>query len=265
MRVMKEKEVFSYDGEVGRWWLKRSLDRAHRRAYRRVADFVRQSFARDPRVIVDYACGPGDLLALLSLRFPRSKLIGVDGSRFMLQRAARRVARLPAGCTGRIELIEKALPDVSILRGRADVAIYCFPNMVPIDGRASRLTANDHRAAEILCRANRPGEEPCSQWALEQGRCVSRNLRRLLNPGGICIRVEYATVKRDELSPDELAYVSFEEGSLDHGVDGIRVRQWFRFVASAYFRSKVLEDVFEQTGDERDRDGGYLITVLRAV
>jgi len=36
-------------------------------------------------------------------------------------------------------------------------------------------------------------------------------------------------------------------------------------LASAYFRSRVLEDVYLQTGDERDKNGGYLITVLRAI
>ena len=79
------------------------------------------------------------------------------------------------------------------------------------------------------------------------------------------MRVEYATMQRHELSPLELSNVLFEEGSLDSAVDGKKPRQWFRLEASAYFRSRVLEDVYEQTGDERDRDGGYLITVLRAI
>jgi len=42
-------------------------------------------------------------------------------------------------------------------------------------------------------------------------------------------------------------------------------RQWFRVLASAHFRSRVMEDVYQQTGDRRDKDGGYLITVLRAL
>ena len=41
-------------------------------------------------------------------------------------------------------------------------------------------------------------------------------------------------------------------------------RQWFRVLASSYFRSQVLDDVYEQTEDARDRNGGYLITVLRS-
>ena len=79
------------------------------------------------------------------------------------------------------------------------------------------------------------------------------------------MRIEYATMQRHELSPLELAHVSFEEGSLDSRWEGRLPRRWFRLAASAYFRSGVLEDVYEQTGDERDKNGGYLITVLRAI
>ena len=56
---MRKKDGFSYDGTVGRWWLKRSLDAAHRRAYCKIAEFIRDSFMREPAMIVDYACGSG--------------------------------------------------------------------------------------------------------------------------------------------------------------------------------------------------------------
>jgi hypothetical protein len=67
------------------------------------------------------------------------------------------------------------------------------------------------------------------------------------------------------LSPSALVEISYEEGSLDMELEGEKPRQWFRVSASSYFRSRVLEDVYQQTGDERDRRGGYLITVLRAI
>jgi len=275
---MRKKSGFSYDREVGRWWLERSLDSAHGRAYRKIADFIRDSFVREPRTIVDYACGTGNLLALLSSRFRSSMLVGLDGSSFLLGLARQYFATLPRQCAERISLIETRLPNMNVLRGRADLAIFCFPNMVPFTEEEdcpenrSCLSENDRQVAKSLSLAADPGDRDhkiqdasANQYGLEQGRCVSLNLRRLLSRGGICVRVEYATMQRHELSPMELAYVSFEEGSLETNVEGRKPRQWFRLLASAYFRSRVLQDVYEQTGNEQDRNGGYLITVLRAI
>jgi SAM-dependent methyltransferase len=274
---MGKKNGFSYDGEVGQWWLDRSQDSVHARAYRKVADFIRDSFPGDPGIIVDYACGPGHLLSLLGQRFRKSRLIGLDGSPVMLDHALRRISALPNRCASRISLIETPLPNMRVLRGNADVAVFCFPNMVPFPGRGNQagervcLSGNDRQIAKTLSLAVEPGDEAgepadalANQSALEYGRYISLNLRRLLAEDGVCIRVEYATMQRHDLSPLELMHVSFEEGSLDSEVDGRRPRQWFRLVASAYFKSGVLEDVYEQTGDERDKKGGYLITVLRA-
>jgi SAM-dependent methyltransferase len=254
---------FSYNDEVGRWWLERSAEAAHRRAYRNIADFIKDSFARPPGMIVDYACGAGNLLALLSCRFPHSKLVGLDGSLLLLGSALQRFTRLPRSCSRRISLIETSLPNFDLLRGKADLVIFCFPNMVPSFAEekqewGSWLDKNDREIAGNLAFPEDP-------YILEQSRCISLNLRRLLARDGICVRVEYATVQRHELSLPELTQVSFEEGSLDYEAEGILPRQWFRLLASAYFRSKVLEDVYQQTADERDRNGGYLITVLRAV
>ncbi len=260
----KPCEEFSYNGEVGRWWLERSVEGAHRRAYRNISDFIQASFVNSPEMIVDYACGAGNLLSLLSCSFPLSKLVGLDGSSLMLESARRRFSRLPRGCAGRISLIETALPSFDLLHNQADLVIFCFPNMVPffadeaIGEREIWLSNSEWEIAKNLAQPDDP-------FTLEQSRCISHNLRRLLKRGGICIRVEYATAQRHELSPSELQRVAFEEGSLDTEVDGRRPRQWFRLLASAYFRSRVLEDVYQQTADERDRNGGYLITVLRAL
>jgi len=275
---MRKKSGFSYNGKVGHWWLRHSLDSAHDRAYKKISDFVRDSYVREPGTIVDYACGSGNLISLLSLRFMNSKIIGLDGSLFMLGEALRRISLLPEECSKRISLIKTPLPNFTLLRGKADLVIFCFPNMVPFSdvedfrSHRARLCVNDRNIARSLSFAANDGtnevadEEPAAnQSGLEQGRCISLNLRRMLVPGGICIRVEYATMQRHELSPLELSHVSFEEGSLDVAVEGRQPSQWFRLMASAYFRSRVLEDVYEQTGDERDRKGGYLITVLRAI
>jgi hypothetical protein len=259
----EQGKKFSYSDEAARWWLRRSMDASHGRAYRNIADFIQASYRRHPKVIVDYACGGGNLLSLLSCRFPYSRLVGLDGSSFLLGQALHGFSLLPRSCISRISLIETMLPRPNFMPGRADLVIFCFPNMMPSSeeerARAGRLclNRNDRAMAKFLAPEN-PG-------ALEWSRSISFNLRRLLVPSGICVRVEYATMNRHELSPAELLQVSYEEGSLDVEVEGRMPRQWFRVLASAYFRSRVLEDVYEQTGDERDRNGGYLITVLRAV
>jgi SAM-dependent methyltransferase len=273
---MRKRNDFSYNGKMGNWWLQHSLDAAHCRAYRRIADFIRDSYVREPGVIVDYTCGPGNLLALLSLRFKSSKLVGLDGSSLLLSHARKLFSLLPPISAKRISLIETPLPSLSVLQGRADLVTFCFPNMVSFssNGPAFRsfLDAQDKRVSKSLSLARdsidgRANERDASanQYGLEQGRSISLNLRRLLVRGGICVRIEYATMQRHELSPLELSHVSFEEGSLDTSVDGHMAQQWFRLLASAFFRSRVLEDVYEQTGDERDKNGGYLITVLRAL
>jgi SAM-dependent methyltransferase len=273
---MRKRNEFSYNGKIGDWWLRHSRDAAHRRAYSRIADFIRDSYVREPGVIVDYACGPGNLLALLSLRFKSSKLVGLDGSSLLLSHARRRFALLPRMCSERISLIETPLPNLGALRDRADLVTFCFPNMVSLSSNdpafPSLLDENDKRVSKGLSLAadsvedgSQEQDASANQCGLEQGRSISLNLRRLLVRGGICVRIEYATMQRHELSPLELSHVSFEEGSLDTSVDGHMAQQWFRLLASAFFRSRVLEDVYEQTGDERDKNGGYLITVLRAI
>lgn len=262
-RKRKQREEFPYNGETAHWWLQRSLESGHKRAYRNIADYIRASYSRDPGLIVDYACGAGNLLSLLSRRFPNSRLLGLDGSSYLLERAARRFSRLPGSCAQRISLKEIPLPSFDFQCGGADLVIFCFPNMTPYSGDedwrvpVSRGSDVDQVIARIL--------SPDASRILEWSRYISYNLRRLLVRGGLCIRIEYATVQRHELSLPELLPVAFEEGSLDTEVEGRMPRQWFQLLASSYFRSQVLEDVYQQTDDERDTNGGYLITVLRAI
>ena len=162
---MRKKNGFSYDDVVGCWWLKRSLDAAHRRAYRNIADFIRDSFTREPATIVDYACGPGHLLSLLSARFRNSKLVGLDGSSFLLELARRQFESLPPGCAERLRLINTPLPNLSVMRGQADLAIFCFPNMIPFPGANGHapqrlwLNENDRQVAKSLSLAAEASDE----------------------------------------------------------------------------------------------------------
>ncbi len=267
---------FAYNQELGSWWCGRAADAAHARAYRKIAAYMRASYAQSPRMIVDYACGPGHLLARLSKLFPHSTLVGVDGSSFLLEIAQQRLSRLSIGKLRRVRLIETPLPNLNILPSRAGLVVFSFPNMVPFysedDFRRSEglLEPDDLAVARTLADVAEPEEEQASdpeavRFSLIQARLVSLNLRRLLVKGGICVRVEYGRARREELSHLDLMRISFEEGSLDEPVEGRYSRLWFRVAASAYFRSRVIEDVYEQTRNREDLEGGYLITVLRAL
>jgi SAM-dependent methyltransferase len=246
------------------WWRGRAADRAHGRAYRNIAGFIRASLPREPRVIVDYACGAGQLLARLAPLFPHTRLVGLDGSDALLDLAAARLARLPEGRTAEVTLARTLLPMGRPLGEKADLVVYSFPNMMPsLSTEAAPGAGLDRDDREIARRLARdPGGES-DPTLLEYGRAISRDLRRLLRRGGLCVRVEYADSRRGEWDPRILRQVEFEEGSLDLPEEGIR--PWFRVLASAFFRSRVMQDVYEQTGEERDRSGGYLITVLGAV
>lgn len=255
---------FAYNDIMAGWWRERAADRAHGRAYRNIAGFIRASLPREPRLVVDYACGAGQLLARLAPLFPHTRLVGLDGSDALLDLAAARLARLPGGRTAEVTLARTLLPMSRPLGEKADLAVYTFPNMMPAREEApgADLDRDDREIARRLARD--PGGES-DPTLLEYGRSISRDLRRLLRRGGLCIRVEYADSRREEWEPGVLQQVAFEEGSLDQPIDGLRPRTWFRVLASAFFRSRVMEDVYEQTGEERDRSGGYLITVLGAV
>ena len=96
-------------------------------------------------------------------------------------------------------------------------------------------------------------------------RVISKNLRSLVKRGGYCLRVELANARREEFPKIFQKRFSFQEGSLDKSLSDQSLQQPFELVRSEYHRSKVMEDAYEQTGDESDRKGGYWISLLRAL
>jgi SAM-dependent methyltransferase len=269
--------IVAYNGGVGRWWLGQSDDFSHRNAYRHIVDFLAASFPCPPKRILDYACGAGHLIALIHARFPDARITGLDGSSFLLGHARRRQTRLDERSRPRLRLVETALPNFRLPRARADLVTFIFPNMLPdpADGDERKiawpLTPRELDVARELAqyhdpestRGDRDPEVLTGEMLWE--RLISCNLRHLLRRGGICVRAEYGNVPREQLSGLETLRTGFEEGSLDYSFHGTPIRSWFRIVASRYYRSGVVEDVFHQSPDTRaKRKGGYLLTVLRA-
>lgn len=267
-----------YNKKVGQWWYQQAHDSAHVYAYRNIADQVRSLFTQEPRLIIDYACGPGNLLSRLCLRFPESRFVAIDGSSFMLRVARDRLKRLGRGVPGRVTLVQSKLPNFSLPEYKADLLLFAFPNIVattdeqPYYDQHGYRKAKDAAAARYLSRARDKdsGEEKdqhdpdvlCD--SLLTAKVISRNIRGLLKKGGICLRVEYANGRLDQLSRLAQQRSAFEEGSLKK-VKGYKPKQLFKLLHSSYFRSRVMEDVYHQTRDKTDQKGGYLINVLRAI
>jgi len=272
MRIEFDKElargIEAYEDVLGRWWFGQSSNDAHRRAYRRIADYIALSFRDSPGAIVDYACGAGNLLYRLATRFPHSRLIGLDGSSYLLTLAQRRLSRLGEGTLARVFCVRTVLPNFD-LRLKANLVVFAFPNLMPGDAKdppgqvESRPAPEDLLVARGMVKGN--DEEDSTYRELLRSRIVSQNLRGLLYRGGHCVRVEYASMRRDEMTRAEVKRAAFEEGSFECEAAGRPRKPWFRVLASTYFESGVIEDVFHQTKDARDRRGGYQITVLRAV
>jgi hypothetical protein len=155
MRIAFDKElargVEAYEDLLGRWWFDQSSSAAHRRAYRRVADYIAASFRDSPGIIADYACGAGNLLCRLATRFPHSRLIGLDGSSYLLALARRKLARLGESALARVFLVRTVLPKFD-LRIRANLVLFTFPNMVPGSPTVPRGQVESRLAPEDLAR-----------------------------------------------------------------------------------------------------------------
>src|SRR3954451_10909953 len=68
-------------------------------------DLMARVGADGPRLVVDLGCGPGELTLGLAQRWPEARIVGVDSSPEMLDRAR----RLDTG--GRVEWVEATAED----------------------------------------------------------------------------------------------------------------------------------------------------------
>ena len=99
---------------------------------------------------------------------------------------------------------------------------------------------------------------------LIDAKVISRNLRGLVHTDGWCARVEYSNAEWDELTDLVQMRMKFEQGALGKKIDGKRPKKIFSHKFSDYYPSDVIEDVYHQTGDETDAEGGYFVTLLKA-
>lgn len=266
----------SYSRKVGRWWCEQARDAAHVYAYKKIANQVRSLVQKKSPLILDYGCGSGDILIRLHRLVPDCKILGIDGSSFMLDLAKKRLARSGGHLNVRVKMLQTKLPNFSLLQGQADIVVYAFPNIIS-DGNDARYYGRkfkgDAKVARLLSMPgggnSREGKNK-TDHGLEydhffMDRVISRNLHGLLKKGGICVRVEYGTPDAEEVSDLDVHRSTFEDGSLNETVAGLKPERYFKEEGWTFYRSKVILDVYDQTEDEANQKGGFYITTLKAL
>jgi SAM-dependent methyltransferase len=266
-----------YNTTLTRWWNIRASNKSHSNAYRNIANYVAKHTHPIPSLIVDYGCGTGRLLGQLAIRFVKTQFIGIDGSSAMLKIAKNYLRKKAPNLSDRIKLLKNPLPADLQLHKKADLLTFTFPHILSnlydldLNSFLKFLEYSEIENAVILSKSmgaeisEEIPEDPELLQSLLVNRVISKNLHSLLKRGGCCIRVELANARRDEFPNVYKQRFSFQEGSLAKSLSDDKVKQFFEFVRSEYHPSKVVEDAYEQTGDESDRRGGYWITLLKAV
>ncbi|MEO7427480.1 MAG: methyltransferase domain-containing protein [Fibrobacteria bacterium] len=285
----------SYDTAVGDWWHDQASNGAHRKAYAAIAAFVHERLRKrgkpEPKWLVDYACGSGLFLQALADRFPKSRIVALDGSRKMLERAGLRLAK--AGHASgpveakhsfdakgpRIRLVQTSLPNFSLPAGKADAVIFVFPNLTPAPSDQDYYDKHGYKNREdvklgtVLARLREmdpedevaPGNPKEMYDGLMTDRVISRSLRHLNKRGGACFKVDYANANRDELSKLTQIRSLFVEGALEEPMKDLTSEVFYRYVSNKFYRSQVILDVYHQTKDPSDKTGGYFISEFTAV
>jgi SAM-dependent methyltransferase len=283
VKVDFEKELRTnfrgYNTTLTRWWNIRACNKSHCIAYRNIANYVTTHVDLIPSLVIDYGCGTGRLLGEIAVRFVDTKFIGLDGSSAMLKTAKAYLKNRAPDLLNRIKLLKAPLPIRLLLGKRADLVTFTFPHILSnlydldLNSFLEHLTYSEIENAVILAE-DKGMEEVSNEYTEEDpdllqsllvNRVISKNLRSLVKRDGYCLRVELANAKREEFPEIFQKRFSFQEGSLDKSLSDQSIQQPFELVRSEYHRSKVIEDAYEQTGDESDRKGGYWISLLRAL
>jgi SAM-dependent methyltransferase len=268
-----------YNATLTRWWSIRASDKSHCNAYRNIANYVITQIDPVPSLVIDYGCGNGRLLGALAVRFVETKFIGIDGSSAMLKTARTYLRKEAPDLLGRIKLLKAPLPTKLLLGKRAELVTFTFPHILSnlydldINSFLEFLTYSEIENAVILSEGKgledvskeNADEDPEFLQSLLVNRVVSKNLRSLVKRGGYCLRVELANARREEFPNVFQKRFSFQEGSLDKSLSDQKLVQPFKLLRSEYHSSKVMEDAYEQTGDESDRKGGYWVSLLKAL
>ena len=264
----------AFEGFLADWWLEKSNDPAHRRAYKNISSKMHQILSEEgiasPKSIVDFACGNGAILKSLVTRFPKTNITAIDGSKKMLALAKSSLQQTKHEST--IEFLYSPLPNYALPEKMADVVLFLFPN-ITISTKERRLVRKQLnmdrltlKTAKFLAKWNEvecdfPADE-CLDDILDS-RAITSNIHHLLKKGGFWFHVEYANAPRNQWDEIDQITTLFEESAWPVSIGSDEIRREFQLIKSLFFRSSVMLDVYEQSGDPEDRNGGYIISVLK--
>ena len=259
----------AYNTNVGRWWAHKARNTAHVEAYMNIASHVATCAGSEPGLIIDYGCGTGLCLKQLVGLLPAWTFLGIDGSRVMLD-GAETWARSRTGVRpASVEFRLATLPDFSVPGPKADIIVFTFPNIVSVADERRQFEETfpqDRAVAGLLAMKQEQGEGVEALYdQVFMSRVVSRNLHFLLRKGGLCVRADYSQGAREELGRFDKLSTLFEEGSLARRQSQLKPEKFFELMYSRYYPSTVIRDVYEQTKDKDFLEGGYLISLLKAI
>ncbi len=274
----------TYDSEVGNWWVKRAEDKIHHRAYEKIVKALAPYTNSKQGLLVDYACGTGILLKKVLERYPHLRGIGIDGSRNLLERylskydpKARLIDLTQSWKAKNTLLLPTYLPNFSLPSKKADLIIWCFPNLVPAQEYLDEFNDNGYQKQSWFDQAHKlasfremdPEDEVDNSSAEDKldelltQRVIHKNIASLLKTGGIFLKVEYANCHRSELTRLTRLKEQFMEGTLSKDIKGLTTKPFFKELSCAYHKSNVILDVFEQTNDPSDKEGGFTINLFQ--
>lgn len=260
--------VRSYDRHVGRWWMQRTNSAAHTEAYAAISSYVARQARKRSGLIVDYACGAGLLTTQLARLLPHWRVLGIDGSRTMLRHAEAWAGRMRQDRPASLEWLHAKLPNFSLPMRSADIVVFAFPNIITGDKERRHCEgmyrADSAAARRIAAKQGKAGADALYDQ-LFMNRVIARNLRGLVRKGGLCVRADYSQGERHELTRHDLLATVFEEGSLNVRMPRPRSEPFFTLIRSCYYPSDVIRDVYEQTEDEDFLEGGYSVSLLKAL
>ena len=274
----------SYDSPVGAWWVNRAIDADHQEAYKNIAElfFARIKLdGKQPHFVIDYACGAGHLFPHLQRLLPDTIFIGMDGSLELLNQIAAHNADIEMvspkqafDTEGKsIRLVHTALPNFQDFPFHlADALILCFPNLLPdisllnVFNQHGYTDEKDTKIARSLARfqemdpEHREEENPDQLFdEMMTQRVFARNFHHLLKPDALMLKVEYSNCHRNELTDLTLYRTGLAEASLEHIINGDESDILFHYRETHYTESAVILDVYHQTQDLGDTEGGYCV------
>ncbi len=171
------------------WWLNRSLSSEYQKAYDNIISKIN---IPDNSIVCDYACGNGEILRRLRKKFPKIKIVGIDGCKFMLNLAKEVLEQNNFESTtitneneinkkikemknGEIILFNHDIFNTKLNKETFDYVIFTFPDII--------------------------GREITQETILNPENITldtTKEIERILKKQGITIRVEYEAVKDKE-------------------------------------------------------------------